>query len=115
MIRFHEFTLEQFVGWCQEKGEKRFRAKQVWEWVYQKGVADWGLMTNLSKEFRLLLKENFELKSLRLESTEVSKDQETVKFLWKLEDDKLVESVLILAPGRKTVCVSSQVGKHKRF
>jgi 23S rRNA (adenine2503-C2)-methyltransferase len=67
-------------------------------------------MTNLSKEFRSLLKEHIELGSLHLEGKEESKTQETIKFLWKLEDDKLVESVLILAPGRKTICVSSQVG-----
>lgn len=110
MIRFHELTLEKFIQWCQERGEKSFRAQQVWEWVYQKGIDDWDLMTNLSKEFRLLLKESFQLKSLRLDSSEISKDEQTIKFLWKLEDDKFVESVLILAPGRKTVCVSSQVG-----
>ncbi|MBU6149630.1 MAG: 23S rRNA (adenine(2503)-C(2))-methyltransferase RlmN, partial [Verrucomicrobia bacterium] len=110
MIRFHELTLEKFIQWCQERGEKSFRAQQVWEWVYQKGIDDWDQMTNLSKEFRLLLKESFQLKSLRLDSSEISKDEQTVKFLWKLEDDKFVESVLILAPGRKTVCVSSQLG-----
>ncbi|MBX9924241.1 MAG: 23S rRNA (adenine(2503)-C(2))-methyltransferase RlmN [Rhabdochlamydiaceae bacterium] len=110
MIRFHDLTLEQFIQWCQERGEKSFRAEQVWEWVYQKGVSDWALMTNLSKEFRSLLEQSFQLKSLRLDSQEISKDQQTVKFLWKLEDGKFVESVLILAPGRKTVCVSSQVG-----
>lgn len=110
MIRFHDLTLEQFIQWCQEKGEKKFRAQQVWDWVYQKGVSDWELMTNLSKEFRSLLAQNFQLKSLRLESKEISKDQQTIKFLWRLEDDKFVESVLILAPGRKTICVSSQVG-----
>jgi 23S rRNA (adenine2503-C2)-methyltransferase len=110
MIRFHELTLAQFIQWCQDRGEKSFRARQVWEWVYQKGVADWELMTNLSKEFRSLLQQSFQLKSLQLDSTETAKDQQTIKFLWKLEDSKFVESVLILAPGRKTICVSSQVG-----
>ncbi len=110
MIRFHEFSLERFIQWCQDLGEKRFRARQVWEWVYHKGIDDWELMTDLSKEFRLVLQKNFQLKSLHLDSTETSKDQQTVKFLWKLEDGQFVESVLIRAPGRKTVCVSSQVG-----
>ncbi len=109
-MNIHQFSLNEFIDWCQGHGEKPFRAKQVWQWVYQKGVTDWDLMTNLSKEFRSILKENIQLKSLRLEGTEESKTQETTKFLWKLEDDKLVESVLILAPSRKTVCVSSQVG-----
>lgn len=110
MINIHELSLNEFISWCEEKGEKAFRAKQVWDWVYQKAETDWDLMTNLSKEFRALLKDHFELKSLKLQAKEESKTQETLKFLWKLKDGKLVESVLILAPGRKTVCVSSQVG-----
>ena len=109
-MNFHQLSLEEFVLWCQNHGEKAFRARQVWDWVYQKGVTDWNLMSNLNKDFRSLLEQNFQLKVLKLEGTEESKTQETLKFLWKLEDDKLVESVLILAPGRRTICVSSQVG-----
>ena len=109
-MNIHELSLSEFVAWYQDHGEKPFRAKQVWDWIYQKGETDPDLMTNLSKEFRLVLKEHIQIGSLRLEGKEESKTQETLKFLWKLKDDKLVESVLILAPGRKTVCVSSQVG-----
>ena len=109
-MNFHQLSLEEFISWCKDHGEKPFRAKQVWDWIYRKGSTDWTLMTNLTKDFQNVLNENFQLKSLRLEGKEESKTQETVKFLWKLEDGKLVESVLILAPGRKTVCVSSQVG-----
>ncbi len=109
-MNIHQLSLSEFVAWCESHGEKSFRAKQVWDWIYQKGETDPDLMTNLSKEFRSLLKEHIKVGSLRLEGKEESKTQETIKFLWKLKDDKLVESVLILAPGRKTVCVSSQVG-----
>lgn len=109
-MNFHQLSLQEFILWCQSKGEKAFRAKQIWEWVYQKGVTNWNMMTSVSVSFRALLKEQFTLQSLRLETVEESKDQQTRKFLWRLEDEKLVESVLILAPGRKTVCVSSQVG-----
>ncbi|MBM3208579.1 MAG: 23S rRNA (adenine(2503)-C(2))-methyltransferase RlmN, partial [Chlamydiae bacterium] len=62
------------------------------------------------KALRTRLVEEFSLRSLTLVGTEESSDGQTVKYLWKLHDDKLVESVLILAPGRQTVCVSSQVG-----
>ncbi len=110
MLSFHQFSLEEFIQWCQERGEKAFRAKQVWDWVYQKLVADWSEMTNIGLSFRQLLAENFSLASLKLEAIETAKDQETNKFLWRLEDGKFVESVLIFAPGRRTVCVSSQVG-----
>lgn len=110
MLNFHQMSLDTFVHWCQERGEKAFRAKQVWDWVYQKLVADWHEMTNVSLSFRTLLAGNFSLSSIQLEDTETSKDGETIKFLWRLEDRKFVESVLIFAPGRRTVCVSSQVG-----
>lgn len=67
-------------------------------------------MTNLSKELRTKLSESFCLHSLKLKRAVDSEDGETTKFLWELSDEKLVESVLIRAPDRKTVCVSSQVG-----
>lgn len=110
MRNFHEISLEEFTKWCVAQGEKSFRAKQVWEWVYQKKVALWQEMTNISLAFRQLLEQHYRLSALELVKTQESKDGETVKFLWKLQDEKLVESVLILAPGRRTVCVSSQVG-----
>jgi 23S rRNA (adenine2503-C2)-methyltransferase len=110
MLNFHQLTFEQFVAWCQEHQEKSFRAKQIWDWVYQKLVMDWNEMTNISLALRTLLSQTFSLKTIELVDTEESKDQETIKFLWKLSDGKLLESVLILAPGRRTVCVSSQVG-----
>jgi 23S rRNA (adenine2503-C2)-methyltransferase len=110
MQNFHQISLEDFTSWCKQQGEKPFRAKQVYEWVYQKTVASFEEMTNVSLSFRELLAENFSLNSLEFVKTETSKDEQTVKFLWRLFDGKLVESVLIFAPGRRTVCVSSQVG-----
>ncbi|MBS0627794.1 MAG: 23S rRNA (adenine(2503)-C(2))-methyltransferase RlmN, partial [Verrucomicrobia bacterium] len=110
MQNFHQLSLKEFANWCETHGEKSFRAKQIWEWVYHKLVPNWDLMTNVSLEFRKLLAEHFILDSLQLQSMQESKDGQTIKFLWKLEDEKLVESVLIFAPGRRTVCVSSQVG-----
>jgi len=106
----HQLSFEQLSSWCKEKGEKEFRARQIWDWVYQKGILDADQMTNLSQSLRLSLKEELQISSLHLEQIEESKDQQTIKFLWKLEDEKFIESVLILAPGRRTVCVSSQVG-----
>jgi 23S rRNA (adenine2503-C2)-methyltransferase len=110
MQNFHASSLEEFTNWCQEKGEKPFRAKQIWDWVYQKMISSWDAMTNVSLSFRKDLAENFVLRSIDLERIQESKDGQTVKFLWKLHDEKFVESVLIFAPGRQTVCVSSQVG-----
>jgi 23S rRNA (adenine2503-C2)-methyltransferase len=109
-MHIHSLTLEELKSWFVEKGEKPFRATQIFEWIYQRLVSSWDEMTNLNKPLRHLLAETFTLSSLQLVKTEESSDGQTIKFLWQLEDEKLVESVLIIAPGRHTVCVSSQVG-----
>lgn len=90
-------------------GEKAFRGKQLFEWLYQKKVFSFEKMTNFSKEMRVKL-ENAFAPSLKLLKTVKSEDGETEKFLWELSDGKKVESVLIYSGDRRTVCVSSQVG-----
>ncbi|HSX03559.1 MAG TPA: 23S rRNA (adenine(2503)-C(2))-methyltransferase RlmN [Rhabdochlamydiaceae bacterium] len=100
----------EIKSWVVEKGEKPFRAAQILEWLYQKQALSWDEMTNLPKSFRAELSAAFSLQVLKLVRTLDSADGETTKFLWQLADGKLVESVLIYAPGRRTVCVSSQVG-----
>jgi len=87
-----------------------FRALQVIDWVYKKGVTDFDLMTNLDLKLRVLLKERFGLPLLKLVRSLPSADNETEKFLFALQDGQFVEAVLISAPSRLTLCVSSQVG-----
>lgn len=94
----------------EEKGEKPFRAGQVFDWLYCKDAPNFEAMTNLSKEFRGKLTEEFSFPVLKLIKTQESEDLETIKFLWELPDRKRVESVLILSGNRRTVCVSCQVG-----
>ncbi len=103
-------TEKEMASELASLGEMPFRAKQVLQWVYEKGVVDWSLMTDLSKALRESLAKNFSLDPLVLRKTVDSKDGETTKFLWELKDGKLVESVLIYSSDRRTVCVSSQVG-----
>ncbi len=103
-------TLEEFQEKFKSLGEPKFRALQVWKWIYDKGVTDWSQMTDLGHALREKMKEQLPLGSLKLARTQDSADGETTKFLWELHDGKLVESVLIRAPDRRTVCVSSQVG-----
>ena len=110
MQAFCGLTLQDLKDWLVEQGEKAFRAKQIFEWVYDKGKADWGEMTNISQGLRQKLEAAFTLPSITLVKTTDSDDQETVKFLWRLSDDRLIESVLIFSGSRCTVCVSSQVG-----
>lgn len=94
-MNFCEVTLQDLAFWLKEHGEKEFHARQIFEWVYQKRVLDFDKMSNLNKELRQKLSKAFHLPTLELVQTLESKDQETVKFLWKLSDGNLVESVLI--------------------
>lgn len=103
-------SLLAIADWLKEIGEKPFRSTQILNWVFQKGAASWEEMTDLPKALRDGLAQNFHLHSLKLIKTVDSSDGETTKFLWELSDGQLVESVLIRAPDRRTVCVSSQVG-----
>ncbi len=100
--------LEQtFTGW----GEPRFRAKQVYEWLWAKSVTDINAMTNLPKALRERLNENFTLNTLFEDKVQHS-DDGTIKTRWRTHDGFRIESVLIPVPEdeRFTVCVSTQVG-----
>lgn len=110
MLHLCNATLEELSSWCQSNGIPAFRAQQIIEWVYHKGVVDWEKMTNLSKELRTLLQKEWAFPSSELIRIVDSADGETYKFLWKLSDGSLVESVLIISGERRTICVSSQVG-----
>lgn len=110
MKHFCGLTLDELKGWLEESGEKPFHAKQIFEWVYGKSTLDWDAMTNLSEDLREKLKKSFRLPTLQLVKVQDSNDLETYKFLWKMIDGQLVESVLICSGNRRTVCVSSQVG-----
>jgi 23S rRNA (adenine2503-C2)-methyltransferase len=106
----HGYTVEELSKWLVEKGEKPFRAGQIFDWIYQKNASHWEAMTDLPKALRLELPKFFNFNSLQFVRTLDSQDLETTKYLWQLADGKKVESVLIRAPDRRTVCVSSQVG-----
>ena len=110
MFDFCELSLPDLKQWLLEQGEKEFHAKQIFEWVYQKNVLEWERMTNLGKELRQKLTGSIKLPVLQLVQVKPSTDLETYKFLWRLRDGQLVESVLICSGDRRTVCVSSQVG-----
>jgi len=100
----------ELKSWLQEKNEPAYRAKQIFDWVYKKNVFSFEEMVNVPKGLREKMAAHFSFPSLTLEKTEDSGDAETTKYLWKLTDGKLVESVLISSGERRTVCVSSQVG-----
>ena len=90
-------------------GEKKFRAKQAWEWLWQKHAQSFDDMTNLSKPLRQQLADTFSFPALRIDATQHSTDG-TVKSRFRTADGHLVEGVLIPTDERKTACVSSQIG-----
>ena len=94
-----------------EMGEKKFRAKQVEEWLWKKGARSFEEMTNLSKGLREKLEEHFIINGIKEDTVQFSNDG-TIKTRFRLHDESLIESVLIPVPSDKrfTVCVSTQVG-----
>ena len=89
--------------------QARMRTRQVWQWIYEKGVRDFDAMTNLAKSYRTKLKESFVLEVPKILTKQVSEDG-TRKYLVRLEGDHDVEVVYIPEESRGTLCISSQVG-----
>ncbi len=100
---------EQLQDFFVSKGEKAFRGKQVYEWLWSKSTHDFSDMTNVSKEIREMLDENFVINHTEIHQMQKSEDG-TVKNAVRLFDELIVESVLIPTESRTTACVSSQVG-----
>ena len=96
---------EYFVA----KGDKAFRAKQVYEWLWKKSATDFDQMTNLSLSTRQMLKEGFTINAVQVDDSLYSTDG-TIKNAFRLYDDRICEGVLIPADSRMTACISSQVG-----
>lgn len=105
-----ELDLGALKAKLKENGEQPFRADQIFQWIFQKGILDFSKMSDLSRSLQSKLSTLFDLTLLQLEKQMESSDGETTKFLWKLSDGQFVESVLIRSADRRTVCVSSQVG-----
>lgn len=102
-------SFEELSNYFEQTGEKKFRAKQVYEWLWQKQAHSFEAMTNLRKGLRVKLSEHFSLPALQTDTTQYSADG-TVKSRFKTVDGHLVEGVLIPTEERQTACVSSQIG-----
>ncbi len=109
MKDIRSLTQEELKEMIVEGGEKAFRAKQIYEWLWKKHARSFDEMTNLSKDLRNWLNENFEFPVVQVEKEQASKDR-TIKMVFRLSDDALVEGVLIPSGDRVTACISSQVG-----
>jgi 23S rRNA (adenine2503-C2)-methyltransferase len=103
-------TLPELQNWCKDVGETTFRGIQLYEWMYRKGVSNPELMLNISQKFRDFLSENTITSTIQLDLKTESKLEETIKYLFRLDDNQFIETVSMVKENRHTVCISSQVG-----
>lgn len=104
-----KLSLEEIESYLVSAGEKSFRAKQIYEWLWKKNAHSFDDMTNLSKELRQKLSAVFSIQNIKVDLMQKS-DDGTIKNAVKLFDGNIVESVLIPTESRTTACVSCQVG-----
>jgi len=102
-------TFDHLEEWLLEHGHKKFRALQVWDWLYKKQVRHFSEMLDVNNECLQLLADHFILESLHEHSKQESADG-TIKFLFKLKDDHLIETVLMRHKFGLSACVTTQVG-----
>ncbi len=102
-------SFEELQSYFNTLGEKTFRAKQVWEWLWQKQANTFEDMTNLGKELRNNLSRRFTLPAMKIHTSQHSADG-TIKLKFQTFDGHFTEGVLIPTENRQTACVSSQLG-----
>jgi 23S rRNA (adenine2503-C2)-methyltransferase len=108
-VNLLDFDLEGLTAYCEQLGEKRFRAVQLFRWIHQRGATDFDQMTDLAKSLRGKLQSVATLQGLNVISEHVSADG-TIKWLFDVGGGNAVESVFIPEDDRATLCVSSQAG-----
>ena len=108
MKSIYDITLDKLEEFLIANNEKKFRALQIFEWLYEKRIKNFEEMTNLSKSLIMLLKENFSISHLKIEKIE--EDRDVNKYLFVLADGLFIESVLMKHDYGISLCVSSQVG-----
>jgi len=105
----YSLQLDELKDWLQEHNEKAFRGEQIFEWLYKKRVTSFEDMSNLSKNLRQLLQDNFTITTLNTIIQQTSSDG-TIKFLFELHDGYSIETVLMRHDYGNSVCVTTQVG-----
>ena len=103
-------SVAELEEYLKSIGEPRYRARQIFTWMYGRNVDTFEAMTNLSKDLRLRLTEGVSLSALELLTSQKSAKDQSEKFVFKLQDGLAIESVLMFEDNRATICVSTQVG-----
>lgn len=108
-VLIYDLTFEELVSYLKERGYKKYRADQVWHWLYKQKVSAFEEMNNLPQGLIEMLDMDYELKALDLVLKNVSADG-TMKVLYGLKDEHLIESVLMKQHYGNSICVTTQVG-----
>ena len=101
---------EELQKLCLEFGEPKFRAEQLYEWIYRHGCSNFELMDNINKSFRNFLNKHYILNTLEVDTKYSSSQDKSIKILFKTHDGQFIESVSMVDGNRHTVCLSSQIG-----
>ena len=101
---------EELQSLCVDAGESKFRGGQLFEWMYRHGIPSFDSMSNVNKSFREYLSENFIIQTLTVENKLPSKEDKSLKILFRTHDGHFIETVSMVDNNRHTVCLSSQVG-----
>ena len=109
LVNLLDFDLDGLAAYCEQLGEKRFRATQLFRWIHQKGASDFDQMSDLAKSLRSKLQGVAHIQPLSIISEHVSSDG-TIKWLFDVGQGNAVETVFIPEDDRGTLCVSSQAG-----
>ncbi|MCA9731578.1 23S rRNA (adenine(2503)-C(2))-methyltransferase RlmN [candidate division KSB1 bacterium] len=109
-LKIKDQSLVDLEEYISSLGEKKYRAKQIYEWIYVHNIADFSAMKNIPKGLGQKLEESFVLHALEHVTTRSAPDHETMKFLFRLADGHLIETVLMFSDHGRTICVSTQVG-----
>lgn len=109
MKEIYNYTQEQLIDEFLTIHEKKFRASQVFEWIYRKNIYSFDQMSNLSLDLREKLNQTYSIDLLKIKEKQVSRDG-TIKYLFELHDGGLIESVLMVHDYGRSLCVTSQLG-----
>lgn len=103
-------NVEEIENYILNIGEKKFRAVQIFNWLHQKNITNIDLMTNVSENLKQKLKEDFVLNCVKMTEKFTSKQDNTTKYLFEIQNNNIIESVLMKYSYGNAVCVSSQAG-----
>lgn len=108
MENIYKFTLENLKTYCAKQGYKSFQAEQIYNWLYKKRVQSFSEMTNIKKEIRESLEQNFTFTKLKI--LKIEKGRDVHKYLFELMDGNTVEAVFMFHDYGRSLCISTQVG-----